>query len=250
MAKQLSPFKIQGTIGNITYYKSGNEYYARQKASSSKSRVMKDPSFQGFRNQMAEFGRVARANKLLRTTFRNYLGPFTGVKLLTRLTQLMSQILQSDETTDRGNRTVMNGSLDYLKDFEFNQLNSIRDSLGYLLKTGIDRNSGKCWMDIPQLNPLNLKKVPPRATHFKVSLAAASLDFDANSSFLEEDASGILPLKAVVAPMKLFTRLKPAANNVIILVIAIDFFAEAGEKMNPAAAGKYNAVGIVEISTP
>ena len=45
MAKQIGPVKVVGTIGNICFYKMGDEYYARLKSSLSGKRVKKDPRF-------------------------------------------------------------------------------------------------------------------------------------------------------------------------------------------------------------
>ncbi|WP_343305481.1 hypothetical protein AAHN97_28585 [Chitinophaga niabensis] len=45
MAKQTGPVKLEGTIGNICFYKMGDEYYARLKSSLTGKRVKKDPRF-------------------------------------------------------------------------------------------------------------------------------------------------------------------------------------------------------------
>jgi hypothetical protein len=45
MAKQIGPVKVVGTIGNICFYKMGDEYYARLKSSLTGKRVKKDPRF-------------------------------------------------------------------------------------------------------------------------------------------------------------------------------------------------------------
>lgn len=45
MAKQTGPVKLEGTIGNICFYKMGEAYYARLKSSLTGKRVKKDPRF-------------------------------------------------------------------------------------------------------------------------------------------------------------------------------------------------------------
>lgn len=45
MAKQIGEINIVGTIGNICFYKMGDEYYARLKSSLTGKRVKKDPRF-------------------------------------------------------------------------------------------------------------------------------------------------------------------------------------------------------------
>lgn len=47
MARQAGPFFITGTIGGLTFYHMGGQYYVRRKSSLSKRRVKTDPVFSG-----------------------------------------------------------------------------------------------------------------------------------------------------------------------------------------------------------
>lgn len=66
MAKQCGPLPFTGTIGNICFYKLGNQYYARMKSSLSSKRVKKDPAF---RRTMQHAGILAQASRLASTVY-------------------------------------------------------------------------------------------------------------------------------------------------------------------------------------
>lgn len=51
MAKQSGPINVRGTIQGITFYKLGDEYYAREKSSLTRKRVKTDPAFANTRKE-------------------------------------------------------------------------------------------------------------------------------------------------------------------------------------------------------
>jgi hypothetical protein len=63
MAQQKGIIPLQGTIGNITFYKSKDGFMAREKGSLDASRIATDPAFQRTRENGAEFGRAGKAGK-------------------------------------------------------------------------------------------------------------------------------------------------------------------------------------------
>ena len=67
MAKQCGDRKIIGTIGNITFYKMGDEWYARMKSSLTGKRFWKDKAFEGSRRSSA---RLAAGSKLASDIYR------------------------------------------------------------------------------------------------------------------------------------------------------------------------------------
>jgi hypothetical protein len=61
MAKQTGIFKIIGTLGGITFYEMGGEFYARKKSSLDGKRVKKDPRFRRTMEEAAGFGKASAA---------------------------------------------------------------------------------------------------------------------------------------------------------------------------------------------
>src|SRR5436309_392521 len=60
MARQAGNLKIIGTIDGITFYKMKGDYYARTKSSLDRKRILKDPSFQRFRECSKVFGKASK----------------------------------------------------------------------------------------------------------------------------------------------------------------------------------------------
>src|SRR5689334_5995877 len=67
MAKQTGPIGIEGTIGNITFYRIGNQYYARQKSSLSGRRVKTSDRFENTRRSA---GRLKQGAVLASQVYR------------------------------------------------------------------------------------------------------------------------------------------------------------------------------------
>jgi hypothetical protein len=86
MAKQKGIFKIEGTLDDITFYKSQDGYLVRQKGGVSAERIATDPSFQRTRENGAEF---SAAGKVLRSAFRTVLLQSGDGRMPSRLTKEM-----------------------------------------------------------------------------------------------------------------------------------------------------------------
>jgi len=70
MAKLKGILKIQGTLDDLTFYKSGKDHLVRTKGGVDKARIANDPAFQRTRENGSEFGMAAKAGKMLRTAVR------------------------------------------------------------------------------------------------------------------------------------------------------------------------------------
>jgi hypothetical protein len=71
MAKQSSYIKLEGTIGDLSFYKNrDSNYIARRKGGVTKDRLLNDPRFERTRENMKEFSRAASAAKFLKNAFR------------------------------------------------------------------------------------------------------------------------------------------------------------------------------------
>jgi hypothetical protein len=113
MARQKGIIKLNGTIGDITFYKSKDGYLAREKGGVPADRIANDPVFQRIRENGAEFGRAGLAGKVLRNALRNLLQNAADSKMVSRLSQEMVKVIQKDITNPRGLRNVMTEKQNY-----------------------------------------------------------------------------------------------------------------------------------------
>ena len=106
MAKLNGILKIEGTLQDMTFYKSQDGHLVRTKGGVSGQRIANDPAFARTRENGSEFGSSASSGKLLRDTVRNLIGSASDNRVTARITQLMTQIKNMDDTSERGERTV------------------------------------------------------------------------------------------------------------------------------------------------
>ncbi|MCW3808140.1 hypothetical protein OM074_21150, partial [Marinilabiliaceae bacterium D04] len=120
MARQKGVLKLEGQIGDLSFYKSEGEYLARTKGGVDGERIKKDPAFARTRENGAEFGRAGKAGKLLRSALKTPIAQSADKKVSSRLTSQMVKVIQADVTNGRGERNVVDGDLNLLQGFEFN----------------------------------------------------------------------------------------------------------------------------------
>ena len=61
MGKLDGIIKIQGTLDNLTFYKSADGHFVRTKGGVSKNRIKNDPAFKRTRENGTEFGHCANS---------------------------------------------------------------------------------------------------------------------------------------------------------------------------------------------
>lgn len=95
MVKQNGFLKVEGTLGDISFYKSKDRFLIRTKEGVSKERIMSEPVFKRTRENGTEFGMIATASKLLRDNNAVLIRKAYDGRLNVRLMQLLSKVKQS-----------------------------------------------------------------------------------------------------------------------------------------------------------
>jgi hypothetical protein len=136
MARVNSLIKIEGTLDQLTFYKTQDGHLVKTKGGVSKSRIANDPNFARTRENGSEFGYAAKAGKFMRDSLRTMLMTASDNRVTSRLTQMMSVLRTYDTTSPRGERNAGDGLTDpaakaLLQGFEFNN----RSILGSVLLT-------------------------------------------------------------------------------------------------------------------
>lgn len=168
MAQQKGIIPLQGTIGNITFYKSKDGYMAREKSGLNADRIANDPSFARTRENGAEFGRAGNAGKVLRSAIRALLLNTADSRMIARLTREMMKVIQADTVNERGLRNVIDGEAELLTGFEFNANSKLGTVLFAPFTQSINRVTGVLEINIPSFIPVNMIAAPSGATHYKL----------------------------------------------------------------------------------
>jgi hypothetical protein len=193
MAKQKGIFKVQGTVGGVTFFKSQDGYRLRELAGLDGGQIKNAAKFQRTRENGEEFGRAAKAGKLFRDTFATALLAGSDNRVISRLLKAMFDVQKSDTTSIRGQRTVTQGNLLLLEGFECNIAAPFSATVKAEPTVGIDRPTGKATVAFNPFIPEQMIMAPTGATHFKIVAAAAAIDFDAGDKTVDYQSTAELP---------------------------------------------------------
>ncbi|MGF1923756.1 MAG: hypothetical protein ACQUHE_06225 [Bacteroidia bacterium] len=252
MAKQESFIKLQGKVGDLSFFKTKNGYQARVKGGVSADRIKSDPAYQRTRENNAEFAAVSNAAKNIRDVLRPMILLMSDPKMTTRLSSRLFRMIKTDTEGIRGERRVNADSFRLLKDFNFNESAPLSNTLFANTVTTIDRASGSVELNIPEITPAVHLGKPKAATHFRLTAGAAlvSLDQEMEASSLQLAQSGYEPVTTTLARMVLACTLPAASISPILLVFGISFYQEVNGVYYSLNNGAFNALCVVAVDTP
>ena len=251
MAKQKSIIKLEGTIGDITFYKSPDGFLAKGKGGIPAHRIATDDVFQRTRENGSEFGRAGKAGKLLRNAVRALLQNSSDRLLVSRLTTEMVKVIQKDITNPRGVRNVIDGEAELLEGFEFNIRGKLGTCLYAAFSGAIDRPAGKLFATVPTFIPANMIVAPRGSTHYQIVSAGAEIDFEKETFVVDNQESAILPWDNVAtAQLNLTNVVTPASTHPLFLVLGISFYQDVNGQKYPLKNGAYNALSILKVQSP
>lgn len=249
MAKQKGIVKLEGTIGDITFYKSSDGYLAKENSPVSAERIATDPAFQRTRENGAEFGRAGKAGKVLRNAVRTLLQNAKDKRVTARLTSEMVKVVQSDITSIRGLRNVLDGDVELLESFDFNGNAKLGTTIYTPYTTVIDRVAGTLTVNIPSFNPAERIAAPAGSTHFKIVSMGAEVDFVNETFITDAQESGVLPWDATAtAVFNLSNTVTPNSTKPLFLLLGIQFYQQVNGINYALKNGAFNALSLVKVS--
>ena len=248
MAKYKSLFNVEGTLGEVTFYKGEDGYYVRSKGGVSKSRILKDPAYARTRENLSEFGNSASSGKNLRRAVNSLMADAKDSKVTARLTQIMSKVKNEDQTSARGQRNVATGiqtalGKAWLKGFNFNK-HATMDSV-LLAPYTLDSATGE--VGLTDLIPNQHIRVPAGATHVSLSAAFLNLDFGTEDSDLQLSNVVNLPINGTATDVTLTPTAAATGTGLSFYFLKVAFFQEINGVQYPLNNGAFNALQLVEI---
>ena len=247
MARQNGIIKIDGTLENLTFYKTQDGNLVKTKSGVSADRIANDPNFQRTRENGVEFGNAATAGKLLRDSVRNLMMNASDNRITSRITQVMTDIKNMDTTSVRGKRTVAVGigvaaGRALLKGLNFN------DSaiLGAILYKPYVVNTTTGVITIAGLVPQTDIAYPTGATHLSLTGAMGNVNFatgiwDVRLTNIQNLAINTTSTAVTLTPTAL-----PAGTVTKLFLIKIEFFQLLNAVQYPLKSGAYNTLAIIE----
>ena len=248
MAKQNGIIKLKGTIGDITFYKTKDGHLAREKGGVDANRIANDPAFQRTRENGSEFGRAGKAGKMLRVALRQVLINSADGRMVSRLTQAMTKVIQADATNPRGLRNVIDGEAELLTGFEFNIGGKLGTTLFAPFEATIDRVSGNIGLTLAPFVPTTMIAAPAGTTHFKIISAGAAIDFEAEKFEVTTSETAVLPWDSTLtAPINQDNSVSANSTNPLFLALGVEFYQEVNGQMYPLKNGAHNPLSLVQV---
>lgn len=248
MARQKGILPIEGTIGNITFFKSQDGYMVREKGGVSAEKIASDPAFERTRENNAEFGRAGKASKLLRSSVRALIQKAADPRMVGRMLQSMMFVIHEDTVNPRGQRNVIDGEASLLKGFEFNSQAKLSTTLYAPFALSFNRVSGQLSASFNTFVPADMVSAPAGTTHFKLSLAGAAVDFEAETYEVETAESNYYPLdNNSISALNLTVSLTANSSHPVFSLLLIEFVQEVNGLKYSLKNGSFNAASIVDV---
>lgn len=250
MARQKSFLKLEGQIGDLTFFKTQDGYQVREKTGVSGDRVRNDPRFQRTRENGEEFGRAGKAGKLLRAALRSFVLNGQDRRMSSRLTREMMKVVKADTVSARGKRNVIDGDTSLLNGFEFNFNAKLSQTFLPQFTTAFDRSTGAAQVIVSSYVPSKMIHMPEGATHYVLKFGASAVDFENGTYNTEEFSTPVLALDNVQAPgITLETSVEPGSIHPVFMILAIEFNQFVNGEYYPLQNGFFNAIQIVNVDS-
>jgi len=249
MARQSNIFTTEGRVGQASFYKSKKKgYLVRQKGGVSAARMASDPAFANTRKNAAEFARAGTANKLLRTAFSTLLINSADGSITQRLSKQFMKIVQADTVRNFGDRIVLDINLPMLAGVEYNAGAEFKTTMVAPYTAAINRVTGHLTVGIAPYSPHLAIKPPESATHYKIVIGSAEIDFQNGATVtMNQQESAVLPLDSnPTAALNLQAVATPNSALPLFLVLGIQFFIMVNNNLNPIRNS--NALQLVKVS--
>ena len=249
MASQDGIFKIKGTLGGVTFYKTKDGHLAREKGGIDKKRMANDPAFKRTRENGSEFGRSGTYGKYLRSAFRPMLNNTSDKRVVSRLVKHLMIITKTDTVSIRGERNPVAGNFELLRGFDFNDNGRLGNTLYVPYNASIDRASGAVSVELPELVPEQMISAPAGTTHFKIVTGASEVDFQAGNSLTVYTGTAEIPWdNTPMTALTLNLALTAASALPLVLLLGVEFYQEINGVFYMLNNGSYNALAIVNLN--
>lgn len=248
MPRQRGVIKIEGTIDDLTFFKSKDGYMVKGKTVISKDRIATDGAFQRTRENASEFGKAGKGGKLMRNAFRNLIQDAKDHRVTSRLTKEMVKVIKADATSTRGQRNIVDGEAELLEGFDFNSNASLANTLYVPYTATINRVTGVLSIALDAYVASRDIAAPDGTTHFKLVSAGTEIDFENETFNTDTNASAVLPLNdAAVAALTLSHNVTANSTHPLFLVLGIQFYQQVNGVDYPLKNGAFNALKLVKV---
>lgn len=235
MARVIAPFKIVGTLDDLTFYldqQKENRVKAKSKGGVSSQEFMTNPIFTKARNHGIEFGRCSKKSQSFRAVGLFFNNRAKDVSYAGRANKLMLDIMYEDVTNAQGERTVEEGlksedARSYFIGFEGNKTRP----LPKVVKTKWQWNEQLNQLTIPNFNQKKHINWPEtECDNVHLAVASANWNYLENKFTTEYSNEIIINKEEKPTNITLETK-KPEGNELKLVFFFIGFSIQERKKV-------------------
>lgn len=213
-----------------------------------KEKFETDSSMARTRENASEFGRAAKAGKLLRQALRKVVQGAADGQMVPRLVQRLRAMEALDTTHPRGQRQVLKTDAGSLVGFDFNADAPLGTTFAAAYKVTVSA-AGKVTLTIPTLTPDVDLTVPTGATHYGLELGVAVVDFGAGTA-REVPTTGPAPAElggVAVAGVVLGADAgaAPGATEMLVVALGVRFYQQLNGQLYPLQNAAAHPLAVV-----
>lgn len=237
MGKLKGIIQFTGQIDGLSFYEMNGKIIVRKTGGFDGEKIKNDANYARVRENSSEFAHCAEMGKYFRNSLQPYLKQLHIPYVHNRVLGLFQELSRLDVVSVRGKRSVINGlqsveAKEVIERFEFDK-NLSFDSV-FPFTYAADLLEGN--LTVPNFNASLLKKVTS-ATHVNLQFIVAGLDFEHQSSFVQNSSNKItLSLQDATEADLEFNCALPQSPTVFYLlyleffqrVNAVDYYLQAG----------------------
>lgn len=233
-AKQFGTHRLTGTVGDVTYAQTKRGFIARERTKVNMAERKTAQNFQSWRDHTAEFGIMIKEAKTFRSAFTDLNWNVKNKGIVQQTMKLMNQIRKTDTVSLRGQRCASKGDLSLLTGFDFTGNGSIETALNGGYTASFDRVTGEVQVVVDEMIAGQRLAAPPNATHYMISLAAASINFETDSiNKALVSSAKILISQDLVPATTLTAPLPPNSTDPVFIALKLEYFNELNGNTYP-----------------
>jgi len=251
MAKVKAPFKLSGTIGDITFADTtaGNIAKEKREKYMTSKEFMANPVYDPIRAHGKEMGYCATKSRIFRLLAANFYRNAKDVSFAGRANQILFEILEEDLLNPKGERTLAEGMKspflhEILLGFEGNKQRPLKK----VLKTAYTYSQNERTVQIVDFNTEDHLDWPDEATHVHIAVAKSNWDFENDTCDACYSDEIIIAKEAEIQTINLTTE-QPKGNQLELTFLYIGFAKKERRKYKPLHR-RSNTVSIIALHNP
>lgn len=249
MAKQKDGhIQFQGSVDNITYFKTKNGHIVRGKRTVDPNRIATDPRFARTRENNEEFAMAAKAASLFRYGLVDLMLGASDSRIVARVNKLMHDVKKMDQASVRGKRTISEalkfpGAKQKFVDFNFNELAPLKTILKRSMT--VDTSTGAIYLE--NFNPTRHLNYPPGSSHVRFTCGVISLNFTTSKHEIRLSNEENVAIENVSSNLMIAPSELPPPGDVTLLLLRLECLQLMGNVYYPIQSEYGNPLAIVEV---